>query len=107
MAKCVNAGVLDGHLGDALFASAVETIPFDLRKDVLAALILHCPSFDSGHTILGEKTATIHIGKCHSGRAIFALVLATGALGVEVVVSRCAGNDLALFGHAEPLCKRF
>lgn len=49
MTERMGTGMVDGLMGDALFALAVETVPLGLGKDVLAALIFHCTSFYSSH----------------------------------------------------------
>lgn len=54
---------------------------------------------------LGKETASVHIGKFHTADTVFALVFATGALGVEVVVPRSTGKDLAFLGDPESFCE--
>jgi len=53
--------------------------------------------------LIGEETALVgggH-GRVEGGRAGIAAFLATGALGIEMVVSRHARDDFTALGHAE------
>ncbi len=95
----------DGLLCDALLRFAAEAVALGLRKDILAALIFLCTSFYARHTLVGEESAFVGGGHnpVEGNRAFSAHTAGATFLGVEVVLTGDAGNDLPVLGHPQTL----
>ena len=102
----MHTGVLNGFFGSALFCRTIQPVTFCLRKDVLAALILHRTSFDACHRLGIRKEAAfcrvVHDAVERIG-AMMALFFAARTFRVEMILARRAGKYLALFRDTQAL----